>query len=71
MQVFWSIQQIRKGANEAFDRIYACVYGHCAGDAIGLLTETLSKSDARKVYYNIFIFLSVGQYSAVLFIFSC
>nr|XP_022300913.1 uncharacterized protein LOC111109117 [Crassostrea virginica] len=47
-------KQIRKGVNETFDRIYACVYGHCAGDAVGLLTETLSKSEARKRYREVY-----------------
>lgn len=41
--------------NRVYDQIYAIVYGHCIGDAIGLLTENLTKEEAKKVlyYYNI------------------
>lgn len=37
--------------NRVYDQIYAIVYGHCVGDAIGLLTETLTKEEAKKVKY--------------------
>ncbi|XP_062593715.1 ADP-ribosylarginine hydrolase Tri1-like [Saccostrea cucullata] len=47
-------KQIRKGVNETFDRVYACVYGHCVGDAIGLLTETFSKTEAKKRYREVY-----------------
>lgn len=41
--------------NRVYDQIYAIVYGHCIGDAIGLLTENLTKEEAKKVlYYNNF-----------------
>ncbi|CAC5424615.1 unnamed protein product [Mytilus coruscus] len=36
---------------ETMDRILATIYGQCIGDAIGLLTEFLSKSEA-KLYYG-------------------
>lgn len=32
------------------DQIRATLYGQCVGDAIGLLTEFLTKKDAKKVY---------------------
>lgn len=34
---------------ETIDRILATIYGQCIGDAIGLLTEFLSKDEAKMV----------------------
>ena len=34
-------------------RIKAVLYGQCIGDAIGLLTEFLSKEEAKEVLYRI------------------
>ena len=51
----------RREVHRAYDRIYATLYGHCIGDAIGLLTEGLTRADVKKVYIiyiaqkNIFI----------------
>lgn len=43
-------QRIRQEINRVYDKIYAAVYGHCVGDALGLLTETLTKDDAKRVW---------------------
>ena len=40
----------RREVHRAYDRIYATLYGHCIGDAIGLLTEGLTRADVKKVY---------------------
>ena len=42
---------------ETIDRIIATIYGQCIGDAIGLLTEFLSKREAKLV--NIFVWLFI------------
>ena len=39
----------RREFHRAYDRIYATLYGHCVGDAIGLLTEGLTKEEVKKV----------------------
>ncbi|XP_041350470.1 ADP-ribosylarginine hydrolase Tri1-like [Gigantopelta aegis] len=39
-----------KRAGQVYDRIYAILYGGCIGDALGLLTESLSKEEAKKIY---------------------
>ncbi|XP_046568085.1 ADP-ribosylarginine hydrolase Tri1-like [Haliotis rubra] len=41
---------IRRDACRVYDRIYAAIYGQCVGDALGLLTETQSKEEAKKLY---------------------
>lgn len=51
--MFCSFQALRKEVNRVYDQIYAIVYGHCVGDAIGLLTETLTKEEAKKVIYHL------------------
>ena len=38
---------------EEQNRIKAVLYGQCIGDAIGLLTEFLSKEEAKEVLYTI------------------
>lgn len=35
--------------NELENRVLGTIYGNCIGDAIGLLTEFMSKKDADKV----------------------
>ncbi|XP_059151119.1 uncharacterized protein YegU-like [Physella acuta] len=40
----------QKEASQAYDKILATLYGHVVGDAVGHLTETLSKEQALKVY---------------------
>ncbi|XP_064605521.1 ADP-ribosylarginine hydrolase Tri1-like isoform X2 [Liolophura sinensis] len=36
-----------------YDQIYATLYGQCIGDALGLLTETLTKGDAKRHYSQV------------------
>ena len=42
----------RREFHRAYDRIYATLYGHCVGDAIGLLTEGLTKEEVKKVGHD-------------------
>ncbi|XP_052085314.1 ADP-ribosylarginine hydrolase Tri1-like [Mytilus californianus] len=44
---------LRKEVNRVYDQIYAIVYGHCIGDAIGLLTENLTREEAKKKYKEV------------------
>jgi uncharacterized membrane protein len=53
IHLFCPFQALRKEVNRVYDQIYAIVYGHCVGDAIGLLTETLTKEEAKKVIYTL------------------
>ena len=50
----------KRKTNEAVldleDQIRATIYGHCIGDAIGLLTEFMSQDQAHAVEYLITIF---------------
>ena len=39
----------RREVHRIYDKIYATIYGHCIGDAIGLLTEGLNKEEVKKV----------------------
>ena len=39
------------------DRIKATIYGNCIGDAIGLLTEFMTKKEAIDVSFSISFFL--------------
>ncbi|CAL1529105.1 unnamed protein product [Lymnaea stagnalis] len=43
----------QKEAGQTYDKILATIYGHVVGDAIGHLTETLSKEQASKVYGSV------------------
>lgn len=45
----FNIQANQTYIDELYDQIYATLYGQCIGDALGLLTETLTKSDAKRV----------------------
>ncbi|XP_052826920.1 ADP-ribosylarginine hydrolase Tri1 [Octopus bimaculoides] len=40
----------QKEINRVYKCIYATIYGHAVGDALGLLTESLTKEDAKKNY---------------------
>lgn len=44
-------QVIRRELHRTYDRVYATIYGQCVGDAIGLLTEGLKKSEVKKVKF--------------------
>jgi len=46
------IQVLRREVHRTYDRIYATVYGQCVGDALGLLTEGLTKDEIKKVSYK-------------------
>ena len=48
---FLEISQVLGEEEQA--RIKAVLYGQCIGDAIGLLTEFLSKEEAKEVLYTI------------------
>ena len=39
------------------DRIKATIYGNCIGDAIGLLTEFMTKKEATDVGFSISFFV--------------
>ena len=41
----------RREVHRIYDKIYATIYGHCIGDALGLLTEGLNKDDVKKVCF--------------------
>lgn len=49
MSITGYLQVMHREARKVYDRIFATIYGHCVGDALGLLTENLSKEDAKKV----------------------
>ncbi|GAB1599439.1 uncharacterized protein LOC115215915 [Argonauta hians] len=40
----------KKEINRVYKSIYAVIYGHAVGDALGLLTESLTKEEAKKNY---------------------
>lgn len=44
----------RREVHRAYDRIYATIYGHCIGDAIGLLTEGLTRDEVKKHYREVY-----------------
>ncbi|XP_076447850.1 ADP-ribosylarginine hydrolase Tri1-like [Babylonia areolata] len=41
---------MHREARRTYDRIFATVYGQCVGDALGLLTENLTKEECKRVY---------------------
>ncbi|RUS80309.1 hypothetical protein EGW08_011947 [Elysia chlorotica] len=43
----------RKDVGIAYDKLFGTIYGHVVGDAIGHLTETLSKEQAQRVYGSV------------------
>ncbi|ESO99422.1 hypothetical protein LOTGIDRAFT_158508 [Lottia gigantea] len=46
-------QVARKEACQVYDKIFGLIYGHCVGDAVGLLTENMSKEQAKKTYGSV------------------
>ncbi|KAK3101241.1 hypothetical protein FSP39_002045, partial [Pinctada imbricata] len=53
--------QIRKEVHRVYDRIYACIYGQCIGDTLGLLTESLTKEEAKKRYKEVHHSLEIAH----------
>ena len=45
------------------DQIRATIYGHCIGDAIGLLTEFMSQNEAHQVKLGTLPRVTPGQYA--------
>ncbi|PVD24337.1 hypothetical protein C0Q70_14817 [Pomacea canaliculata] len=41
---------MHREAKKVYERIFATIYGQCVGDALGLLTENLTKEEAKRVY---------------------
>lgn len=44
---------MHREAKKVYERIFATIYGQCVGDALGLLTENLTKEEAKRV--NIYL----------------
>ncbi|WAR25846.1 hypothetical protein MAR_011550 [Mya arenaria] len=40
---------LRREVHRTYDKIYATIYGQCVGDALGLLTEGLTKEEIKRV----------------------
>ncbi|KAK7102754.1 ADP-ribosyl-[dinitrogen reductase] glycohydrolase-like [Littorina saxatilis] len=49
-QRFSPYKVMHREARRIYDRIFATIYGQCVGDALGLLTENLTKEECKKVY---------------------
>ena len=45
--------EVHGGEERIKDQILATIYGQCVGDAIGLLTEFMTKEEAKEVIYFI------------------
>jgi len=43
---------MHREARRTYERILGTIYGQCVGDALGLLTENLSKEECKKVSVN-------------------
>ncbi|KAL5015164.1 hypothetical protein ScPMuIL_009434 [Solemya velum] len=43
----------RREIFRVYDRIYATIYGQCVGDAIGLLTDGLTREESKKKYKEV------------------
>ncbi|KAK7499928.1 hypothetical protein BaRGS_00008776 [Batillaria attramentaria] len=41
---------MHREARKVYDRIFATIYGQCVGDALGLLTENLTREETKRVY---------------------
>ncbi|KAH3819253.1 uncharacterized protein LOC127832469 isoform X2 [Dreissena polymorpha] len=44
---------MRREVHRTYDKIYATLYGQCVGDALGLLTEGLTKDEIKKHYKEV------------------
>ncbi|XP_052781439.1 ADP-ribosylarginine hydrolase Tri1-like [Mya arenaria] len=44
---------LRREVHRTYDKIYATIYGQCVGDALGLLTEGLTKEEIKRHYKEV------------------
>ena len=51
---FHVLQGKHRDARQTYDKIIATIYGQCVGDALGLMTENMSKAECKKVSCLIF-----------------
>ena len=59
------LQVLRREVHRTYDKIYATIYGQCVGDALGLLTEGLTKDETKKVGHPIKLVIAKDKHVLV------